>query len=54
MDHLVSACQHTSRNRQADLLCCFQVDGQFKLSQLLQRQASGLGAFEKISHLGML
>ena len=34
-DHLVRSCQHIRRNRQADLLRCFQIDDELEFLRLL-------------------
>ena len=44
LDHLVRSYQHIRRNRQADLLRCFQVDDELELLRLLHGEVSGLGS----------
>ena len=46
---LVRPCQHVGRNRQADLLCRFQIDHELKFRRLLHRQISRLGTFRILS-----
>src|SRR6266542_376125 len=43
--------QHIRRNRQTDLLGCFQVDHELKLRWLLHGKIGGLGAFEDLVHV---
>src|SRR5262245_12340970 len=35
LDHLIRTCQHVRRNRQTDLLRCFQIDDELELHRLL-------------------
>src|SRR5262249_2418789 len=46
LDHLTSPIQQRLRNRQANLLRCFQIDDEFKLRRLLHRQIAGLGTLQ--------
>src|SRR5262245_59387999 len=48
LNHLIRPCQHVRRDREADLLRCFQVDHKLKLDWLLYREISRLGAFENL------
>ena len=43
LDHLIRSRQHIRRDRETDLLRCFQVDDQLKLRGLLDRRSAGLG-----------
>ena len=45
LNHLVRPIQQRLRNRQADLLGCFQIDDELELLRLLHRKIGGLGAF---------
>jgi hypothetical protein len=47
LDHLVRPRQHIRRNRQADLLGCFQIDDQLKLRPLFYWNVAWLSALEK-------
>jgi hypothetical protein len=49
LDHLIRPREHVSRNRNADLFCGLQIDHQFKLGRLLDRQIRGLGTLENLS-----
>src|SRR6266508_4219472 len=44
--------QDIRRNRQADLLCRFQIDDEFELLRLLDGKISGLGSFEDLVDIG--
>src|SRR5262245_48208878 len=46
LDDFIGSIQHRLRNRQTDLLCCFQIDYQLELRGLLHGQVGGLGSFE--------
>src|SRR5262245_21594831 len=48
---LIRSRQHVGRNRQADLLGCFQIDDEFELDRLLHREISRLGAFQNLVHI---
>jgi hypothetical protein len=50
-NHLVGPCQHVGRNREADLLRRFEIDDELKLGRLLDRQMSGLRAFQDFVHV---
>src|SRR5262249_26559195 len=50
-NHLVCSRQHVGRNRQADLLRCFQVDDELELRRLLYRKVGGLSAFQNLVHI---
>ena len=52
LDDLIRPRQHIRRNRQADLLGCFQVDDQLELRRLLHGKIGGLGAFQNLVHVG--
>src|SRR5688572_11509726 len=45
-DYLVRPCQDVRRNREADLLCGFQIDDQLKLSRLFDGKIRGLGSLD--------
>src|SRR5215472_13278416 len=47
-DHPVRPRQHVRRNRQADLLCRFEIDDELELLRLLDRQISWLRAFQNL------
>ena len=51
LDHLIRPIQHRLRNRQPDLLGCFQIDHQLKLRRLLHRQIGGLGSLQDSVHV---
>src|SRR5262249_3558581 len=42
LDHLIRSRQHVRRNRQADLLGCFEIDDELELRRLLDWQVSRL------------
>jgi hypothetical protein len=48
LDHLICSHQHVWWNREADLLCGFQIDHQFELSRLLNSQVGGFCAFQDL------
>ena len=48
LNHSVRSCQHVGWNRQADLLGCFQIDGELEFCWLLHCKVGGLGAFENL------
>ena len=50
-DHPIRPHQHIRRNRQADFLCRFQIDDEFELLWLLNREIGGLSAFEDLVHV---
>src|SRR6266571_7127509 len=50
-DDSIRPIQNRLRNRQADLLGCFQVDHQLKLRWLLDWQVSRLCTFEDLVHI---
>jgi len=43
--------EHLRRNRQADLLCRFQIDDELEFFRLLDGQVSGLGSLENLVHI---
>jgi hypothetical protein len=45
LDHSIRSIQHRLRNRETDLLRCFQIDHQLELLRLLHGKVGGLGAF---------
>ena len=47
-DHFIRSRQHIRRNRQADLLCRFEIDDELELRRLLDRQVGGLCAFQNL------
>ena len=49
LDHPIRPRQHLRRNRQADLLGCFEIDHQLELRRLLDRQSAGLAPFRILS-----
>src|SRR6266511_983940 len=51
LDHLIRSRQHVRLNRQADLLRRFQVDDQFELRGLLDRQIGWLRTLEDFVHV---
>src|SRR5262249_21522332 len=51
LDHLIRTCQHVRRNRQTDLLRCFQIDDELELHRLLDRKITSLGTFENLVHI---
>src|SRR6266850_8578292 len=50
-DHLIRPRQHVGRNRQADLLCRFQIDDEFEFCRLFNREIGRLGAFQNLVHI---
>ena len=48
-NHFIRSRQHVRRNRQADLLGCFQIDDELELRRLLDGKIGGLGAFRILS-----
>jgi hypothetical protein len=46
LNHLVRPIQDVGRYREANLLCCFQINHQLKLHWLLHRQVGGLRTFQ--------
>ena len=48
---LIRPRQHIRRNRQADLLRCFQIDHELEFRRLLDRKIGGLGAFKNLVHI---
>ena len=50
-NHFVGSCQHSLWDREADLLGGFQIDQEFKLRRLLDRQIGWLAAFQNLVHL---
>jgi hypothetical protein len=46
LDHLVHPREHVRRDRETDLLRCFQVDHELKPRWLLNGKIGGLGAFQ--------
>ena len=51
-DHLICPKQYVGRNREADLLRCFEIYDEFKLRGLLDRQIGRLGTFEDLAYVG--
>src|SRR5262245_12683911 len=51
LDHIVRPRQHVRRNRQADLLCCFQIDDKLELFGLFHREIGRLGTFQNFVHI---
>ena len=51
LDHFIRSHQHIWRDREADLLSCFQIDDEFKLRRLLHREVCWLGTFENFVDL---
>ena len=47
-DDSVRPHQHIRRNRQADLLGCFQIDDEIELSRSFNGKIAGLGAFDNL------
>src|SRR5205814_4448669 len=45
-DHLIRLVQNRLRYRNADLLCCFQIDHQLELRRLFDGEISRLGTFQ--------
>src|SRR5262249_24375711 len=50
-DHPIRPVKHIRRNRQADLLCGFQIDHQLELHRPLHREVSGLRTLENLVHV---
>src|SRR5262249_28620211 len=50
-DHLIRPRQHIRRNCQADLLRGLEIDDQLELLRLLDREISGLCAFQNLVHI---
>src|SRR5262245_10781916 len=48
LDHLVRSPQHVGWNREADLLGRFQIDDEFKLRWLLDREITRFSAFQNL------
>ena len=51
LDHFIRSIQHRLRCGQTDLLRCFQIYHQLKLSRLLHRQISRLGSHQDPVHV---
>src|SRR5215813_208288 len=51
LDHLIRSCQHIGRNRQTDLLCCFQIDDEFELRWLLHGKIGWVRAFKYLVYV---
>src|SRR5262249_12013904 len=51
LDHLIRSVQHRLRNRQADLLGCFEIDNEIELLWLLHREVGGLGSFQNLIYV---
>jgi hypothetical protein len=51
LDYPIRPHQHVGRNRQADLLGCFQVDDQLELRRLLHREIGWFGTFKNLVHI---
>jgi hypothetical protein len=49
LDHLVGAREQRLRDRKAERLCGFEVDHQFDLGRLFDRQVCGVSPFEIFS-----
>ena len=47
-DHLICPRQHVRRNRQADLLCGFEIDDEIEFRRLLDRKIGGFSAFQDL------
>src|SRR5262245_29496414 len=52
LDHLIRPRQHIGRNRQADLICRFQIYHKVELGRLLDRQISGLCPLQNLLDKG--
>ena len=50
-DHLIRPLEHAIRNYQADLVCCLQVNDEFKLRWLLDRQVTRFCTLEDFVHV---
>src|SRR5215467_4147056 len=50
-DHLVRPQEHVGRNRESNLLGCFEIYHQLELRRLLDRKIGGLGALEDFVHV---
>jgi hypothetical protein len=50
LDDPICSHQHPLRNGQADLFGCLEIDHQFELGWLLDREIGGLSAFENLVH----
>src|SRR6185295_11499268 len=51
-NHFVRPNQHVRRDRQSDLLRSLEIDDEFKLGRLLDREIRGLCAFENFVYIG--
>src|SRR5262245_16476744 len=51
LDHSVRSYQHIRRNRQADLLRCYEIDHQLELRRLFHGQIDWLPSFEDFVHI---
>ena len=51
LNDFIRSRHHVGRNRQADLLCRFEINDEFKLRRLLHRQISRLGTFQDLVHV---
>ena len=51
LNHLIRPKKHRLRNRDTNLLGCFEIDHQLKLCRLLDRQIRGLGTFQNLIHV---
>jgi hypothetical protein len=51
LDHPIRPRQHIRRNRQTDLLGCFQIDHQLKLLRLLGRKVGGFRSLQDLIYV---
>ena len=51
LDYLIRPRQHVGRNRQADLIRCFQIYHKLELGRLLDRQIGGLASLQDSVHI---
>src|SRR5262249_1489401 len=53
LDYFVCTIQHIGRDRQADLLRGLQIDDELELGRLLDREISGLDAFQDLVYVSV-